>query len=425
MAVESAEYVSDLSASNPAGGDPKSQGDDHLRLIKAVLRTTFPNASRKFKFTTVNAESGGTSSITIGTADEGEVYPISANAGNRTVTLPSTAAAAADLYDGFRVTVIKTDSTSNLVTITPNGGSINGGTSYVLSRPGEGVELTYSRTASAWYVRGGGAIRTFAPPAAVTTDLSITQADDGLIRRVSAASVQRTVTLPTAVLTGFVVTIMKTDSSTNTVIVDGTSSAITNTTTNTITLVQQYDIVRLIYTGSGWLILDDPRDKPRIGNIEWRSVQDVPNTKYLRAEGQSLSKTAYEALYNLYSSNNTVDPIYGGTLAGSTFNLPDYRGQFIRVWDNAAGVDPNAASRTNRGDGTTGDNIGTKQASQVGPHTHDVKYSTAGVTSGTTQRVNVLGGGGTDTGSNAATTTGTSETRPVNITAVAMIRVLP
>jgi len=44
MALESATYISDLVSTNPVGpSDPKSQGDDHLRMIKAVLKATFPN----------------------------------------------------------------------------------------------------------------------------------------------------------------------------------------------------------------------------------------------------------------------------------------------------------------------------------------------------------------------------------------------
>lgn len=44
MPLEIATYISGLNASNPVGvSDPKSQGDDHLRLIKATLLNTFPN----------------------------------------------------------------------------------------------------------------------------------------------------------------------------------------------------------------------------------------------------------------------------------------------------------------------------------------------------------------------------------------------
>ena len=43
MPLESAVYISDLNASNPAASDAKSQGDDHIRLIKSAIKTTFPN----------------------------------------------------------------------------------------------------------------------------------------------------------------------------------------------------------------------------------------------------------------------------------------------------------------------------------------------------------------------------------------------
>lgn len=43
MPLESATYISDLVSTNPVGTDTESQGDDHLRLLKAVLKATFPN----------------------------------------------------------------------------------------------------------------------------------------------------------------------------------------------------------------------------------------------------------------------------------------------------------------------------------------------------------------------------------------------
>jgi len=43
MALETGTYISDLVATNPAVTDPKSQGDDHLRLVKSTVKATFPN----------------------------------------------------------------------------------------------------------------------------------------------------------------------------------------------------------------------------------------------------------------------------------------------------------------------------------------------------------------------------------------------
>lgn len=43
MSLESASYISQLNSANPPAGDPVANAADHLRLIKAVLQTTFPS----------------------------------------------------------------------------------------------------------------------------------------------------------------------------------------------------------------------------------------------------------------------------------------------------------------------------------------------------------------------------------------------
>lgn len=45
MALESANYIDGLNASNPAASDAISTADDHLRLIKSTIKNTFPNIS--------------------------------------------------------------------------------------------------------------------------------------------------------------------------------------------------------------------------------------------------------------------------------------------------------------------------------------------------------------------------------------------
>jgi hypothetical protein len=42
MGLETGTFISDLVATNPTPDDPKAQGDDHLRLIKTILKVTFP-----------------------------------------------------------------------------------------------------------------------------------------------------------------------------------------------------------------------------------------------------------------------------------------------------------------------------------------------------------------------------------------------
>jgi hypothetical protein len=45
MALETGTYISDLVVTNPTSTDPKSQGDDQIRLVKSVLKNTYPNVS--------------------------------------------------------------------------------------------------------------------------------------------------------------------------------------------------------------------------------------------------------------------------------------------------------------------------------------------------------------------------------------------
>jgi len=43
MAIETAKWIYELQKTNPSGNDPISEGDDHLRMIKEVLKDSFPS----------------------------------------------------------------------------------------------------------------------------------------------------------------------------------------------------------------------------------------------------------------------------------------------------------------------------------------------------------------------------------------------
>ncbi len=79
MPLETASYISQLDAANPPSSDPKSQGDNHLRMIKTVLQTQFPSLgavpvnATAAQINAVVASSGlattgtSTTSLTVGT----------------------------------------------------------------------------------------------------------------------------------------------------------------------------------------------------------------------------------------------------------------------------------------------------------------------------------------------------------------------
>ena len=56
MALESATYISELVDTNPTVSDPVGQGDDHLKMIKTVLKTQFSGLAGTTAITTDESE---------------------------------------------------------------------------------------------------------------------------------------------------------------------------------------------------------------------------------------------------------------------------------------------------------------------------------------------------------------------------------
>lgn len=77
MALETANYVGGLVATNPGAADPKSQGDDHLRLLKAVLLNTFAGFSGMVIVTGTEAQGATASDYTVTVAPAPDAYTAS------------------------------------------------------------------------------------------------------------------------------------------------------------------------------------------------------------------------------------------------------------------------------------------------------------------------------------------------------------
>ncbi|MEE1924954.1 phage tail protein [Pseudomonas sp. 148P] len=92
-----------------------------------------------------------------------------------------------------------------------------------------------------------------------------------------------------------------------------------------------------------------------------------PAAQWLPCDGSSLSSTDYEDLYF------AIGDASGGN-NGSAFNLPDYRGYFMRGADLGKNLDPDAASRTAAAPGgAIGANVGSRQGGATGrPRTGDI-----------------------------------------------------
>jgi microcystin-dependent protein len=130
---------------------------------------------------------------------------------------------------------------------------------------------------------------------------------------------------------------------------------------------------------------------------------------WLLCDGTSIVRADYASLYT--AIGNAF-----GTASGTTFNLPDLRGRFLRGWDNAVGRDPDRALRyaMNTG-GNTGDSIGSLEFDANRQHAHTTSFITAGYSASYNSNAEILSNGR----NNGATTkdtnaVGGSESRPIN-----------
>lgn len=97
------------------------------------------------------------------------------------------------------------------------------------------------------------------------------------------------------------------------------------------------------------------------------------------------------------------------------FPLCDKRGLFVRGVNGGRAdgyMDPDVSSRINRGDGVTGDNVGTTQADMFASHTHDLRY---GGEPGSGPRIIYNNYNAVYDVAPGALSTGGNETRPNNI----------
>ncbi len=165
--------------------------------------------------------------------------------------------------------------------------------------------------------------------------------------------------------------------------------------------------------GGGGQTPDNTGNVPVGAIMHWPLSPPSLGVEWLVCDGASYPTASYPNLFAY------LGYAYGG--AGANFNVPDYRGQFLRGQDQGAGVDPDAGARTDRGDGTTGDNPGTRQGDGVDapsfPHTHLYLGVAAGPLAGGGGFAGVMTPTGPAIGSGTA-----NETRPKNVYTVIAIK---
>ena len=101
---------------------------------------------------------------------------------------------------------------------------------------------------------------------------------------------------------------------------------------------------------------------------------------WLKTNGAAISRTTYAALFA------AIGTVFGAGDGSTTFNLPDLRGEFLRSWDDARGIDASRAfgswqdgankSHTHTATATTDAHTHTwsDTSSSAGAHTHEMKH---------------------------------------------------
>jgi microcystin-dependent protein len=154
-----------------------------------------------------------------------------------------------------------------------------------------------------------------------------------------------------------------------------------------------------------------------------------PPDGWLICDGLEVSRTTFPELFAAIGVSHGIGD---GT---TTFNLPDYRGRFLRGVDMGAGRDPDAASRVESGtSGNAGDEVGTVQmcstampnnpfsTSTNGNHRHahdpEVTHPNGGLEGLASNPVWIVSPGYTDYAgihSHTVSGGGDNETRPENV----------
>ena len=93
---------------------------------------------------------------------------------------------------------------------------------------------------------------------------------------------------------------------------------------------------------------------------------ETPPEGYVIADGREMDRVEAAHLFKLIGTK------YGAGDGVNTFNIPDYRGTFARVYDEGSGIDVDSGTRVHPGDGTTGNTIGSFQDQAMRFHRHGV-----------------------------------------------------
>ena len=138
------------------------------------------------------------------------------------------------------------------------------------------------------------------------------------------------------------------------------NTGITQLSAGNITANGIYEVIyssALDGNAGGWLLLNPTVSFKPVGSYEIMAAPvDLPG--YLYCDGRTISRADYAALFNIIGTR------FGAGDGTTTFQIPDWRGTFMRGWDDGRGLD-------------SGRVFGAQQDSQNKKHTHPFSATTS------------------------------------------------
>ena len=167
-------------------------------------------------------------------------------------------------------------------------------------------------------------------------------ATDKVVAQIGTMSAPRAFTLPTAASYPAGEELIIIDQSGT--VTDTNKIAVSRVSTDTIdgltsaNIESAYGILRLISDGtSKWKVSNAFTSSTPVvipAGIISAFAANSPPTDWLECNGAAISRTTYATLFA------AIGTTWGSGNGSTTFNIPDFRGEFLRGWDHGKGTDP-------------------------------------------------------------------------------------
>lgn len=304
MGLEVASFINDFNVAFPDGGaDPKSQGDDHIRQMKAVLKATFPGLAGRF--------------ARVQTSGGAFVAAVTDNCTIVRMTAASTFTLLAAATAGNGWTAMLYNNSAGNVTITPSGAEKVNDAATVIVPPSHFAMIFCQNTGSKeYYAVVMPLYNSIGIGADITGNIVLGATEINGSRRITATA---NVTLPAVALVpvGSKIQLKSVTTGSVTIVpnaaesLDGLIGAVR---------IPSYKSYTLQANLTDWIVLEEPDSY--VGEIKPLGAGVATPKGWTLGDKSSLDRTTFAGLF-------AVIGVTWGNVDGTHFNAPDLQGRAL------------------------------------------------------------------------------------------------